>query len=210
MLIDDAHMLYLNLKRLDLLKDSPPFWWPAYGTFEVILGAILTQNTSWKNVEKSLENLRFNDLITLEKINTCNFELLKACITPSGFYNNKAKYIKLLVEQIQNEFGDFEIFCERVQREWLLQQKGIGAESADSILCYACKRPEMVIDRYTQRLLNALGYEFESYDALKQWCEQLQDDFNEEELPKVYAEFHGMIVEYMKRYRCKEGITIVF
>ncbi len=210
MYIDDSYELYKKLKALELLHESLPFWWPQYGSFEVVLGVILTQNTSWKNIEKSLENLRANDLLLLEDIITCNLDVLMLHIIPSGYYRNKAKYIKLLVQNIAETFGNFETFCDEVNREWLLAQKGVGPESADSILCYACKRSEMVIDSYTQRLLNALGYEFESYDELKQWCENLHVNFQEEELPKVYAEFHGMIVEYMKRYSSRKGVEIVF
>ncbi len=210
MYIDDSYELYKKLKSLKLLQESPSFWWPHYGSFEVVLGVILTQSTSWKNVEKSLVNLRVNDLLSLEGMSTCNLDVLMLHITPSGYYRNKAKYIKLLTQNIIETFGDFETFCTEVSREWLLAQKGVGQESADSILCYACKRCEMVVDSYTQKLLNALGYEFESYDELKYWCENIHSYFSDEELPKVYAEFHGMIVEYMKRYSSRKAIEIVF
>ncbi len=207
MLVDDADDLHVKLQALNLLEKSPPFWWPNYGSFEVLIGAILTQNISWVNVERSLINLKENDLLDLHNINTCNLELLKECIKPSGFFNNKSKYIKLLTANIIQEFGDFDTFCFEVGRNWLLQQKGVGNESADAILCYACGRAEMVVDKYTQRLLNALGYEFESYDELKAWCANLHS-FSEEQLPKVYAEFHGMIVEYMKCYGSKKEVEI--
>jgi endonuclease-3 related protein len=208
MRVDDADDLHVKLQALNLLENSPPFWWPGYGSFEVVIGAILTQNTSWANVEKSLLNLKENALVNLHDLNTCNIELLKECIRPSGFFNNKSKYIKQLTKNIVQEFGDFECFCSDVSREWLLEQKGVGNESADAILCYACKRAEMVVDKYTQRLLNALGYEFESYDELKSWCENLHVNSDEKELAKTYAEFHGMIVEYMKCYSLKSGVDV--
>ena len=210
MYVDDAYELYQQLSSLNLLQESPPFWWPNYGSFEVVLGVILTQNSQWHRVECSLENLRSQSLCTLESIQSCPIEMLCDAIRPSGLYNTKAQYMKALTLNISREFGSFETFSNIVTREWLLQQQGIGKESADAILCYACRRGEMVVDRYTHRLLVALGYEFESYDALKEWCEQLHVNVDETQLPQVYAEFHGMIVEYMKQHANRQNINIIF
>ncbi len=210
MYVDDSYELYQRLSSLNLLQESPPFWWPNYGSFEVVLGVILTQNSQWRRVECSLENLRSQSLCTLESIQTCPMELLSDAIRPSGLHHTKAVYIKTLTDNIVANFGDFENFCHEVTREWLLQQQGIGNESADAILCYACRRSEMVVDRYTHRLLVALGYEFESYDALKEWCEQLHVNVDATTLPQVYAEFHGMIVEYMKKHVNRQKTNIIF
>ena len=210
MLVEDSYELYEKLHALALLQHAPPFWWPGYGSFEVVPGVILTQNSLWKRVECSLDNLRYNRLLSLEAIHRCDMSLLQAVIRPSGMPTNKAKYLKALVANIIDEFENFEYFSEQVSRVWLLEQKGIGPESADAILCYACQRSEMVVDRYTQRLVAALGYEFESYDALKQWCENLHVNFDTAQLPRVYAEFHGMIVAYMKANASGKNVNIIF
>lgn len=172
-------------------------WWPAYGSFEVIIGAILTQNAQWTRVEASLKNLE--SYLDVNSLIEMNIESLEGLIQPSGLFKAKAKYIKLLVSALQEDYGDFDHFCSEVNREWLLSQKGIGPETADSILCYACKREVMVVDAYTARLLNALGYEFESYDDLQDWCVKgLSSSYDQSELFKVYALFHAMIVEFVK------------
>ena len=192
--------LFRALKRLKLLENSPPMWWPAYGTFEVVVGAILTQNTQWSRVKISLDHLRECKLLSPESLSQCDREVLMELIRPSGLFKAKANNLIALSRALINDFGDFETFFLSVDREWLLAQKGIGPETADSILCYACERPVMVVDAYTARLLREFGYEFESYDDLQEWCEVgIRSDFDEEELPVVFAQFHGMIVEYVKR-----------
>ncbi len=197
--LSDSYDLYLWLERQDLLAEKPPLWWPAYGTFEVVIGAILTQNTKWEKVERSLQNLRSNDLFSLDALNQYDTDLLMSLIRPSGLYKSKAVYIKKLLRAITDEYSDFKTFTEEVDREWLLAQKGIGPETADSILCYACAREEMVVDAYTARLLYAFGLEYEAYDDIKSWCsEGLQRVFGVGELPEKYALFHGMIVEFVK------------
>jgi endonuclease-3 related protein len=144
------------------------YWWPNSRTFEVVIGAILTQQTKWENVEKSLDNLAKNSLMSVEKIAVCDDFVLSEMIKPSGFYNTKAERLKNLCVAIIEDFDDFDTFCEDVSREWLLSQKGIGKDSADSILCYACERDIMVIDSYTFRLFKAeLDIEDMEYDELR-------------------------------------------
>ncbi len=199
MQLSDSLELYQWLEKQDLLASKPPLWWPSYGTFEVIVGAILTQNSKWEKVESSLANLRENDLLSLEALSVIENDLLMTLITPSGLYKTKARYLKRLAIAITDEFGDFELFCRDVDREWLLEQKGVGPETADSILCYACERAEMVVDAYTARLLNAFGMEYELYEDIQSWCRSgIEDGYEEERFAEVYALFHGMIVEYVK------------
>lgn len=188
----DSDTLYTALERLDLLAGKASGWWPGYGTFEVLLGAVLTQNAQWERVEASLDHLRAQGLLALDALLTCNDVVLQECIRPSGLYRNKARVIQTLLAALKEEFGDFETFTCNVTRPWLLARRGIGKESADAILCYACKRNVMVVDTYTHRLLGALGWEAEEYDALQSWftCRD----------PLYAAHYHGMIVEYMKRY----------
>ncbi len=198
------------LKNLSYIKNErDPYWWPNSGTFEVLVGAILTQQTKWEKVEKSLENLKERDLLDLHELSKIDHREIAPLIKPSGFYNTKAKRVKNLCKNIVNEFGDFDSFKKRVDREWLLTQKGIGEETADSILCYACYREEMVVDSYTNRLLNALGYEFETYGEVAEWLKEgisSNLDFvyelygKEIPLSQIYARFHGKIVEYSKDY----------
>lgn len=197
--LQDSFELFSALERLKLLENSPPLWWPSYGTFEVVVGAILTQNTQWSRVEQSLANLRERELLDPAMIAQCHNESLMELIRPSGLFKAKAANLIRLCRNLLDEYGDFETFSLSVDREWLLSQKGIGPESADSILCYACARAVMVVDAYTARLLNAFGYEFESYDELQEWCEAgVRNYFDEVQLNAAFARFHGMIVEYVK------------
>jgi len=197
--LQDSWDLFSALERLKLLENSPPLWWPSYGTFEVVIGAVLTQNTQWERVKISLDNLRNLDLIDPSMLSKCHNESLMELIRPSGLFKAKAANLIRLSRNMIEEFGDFETFVLSVDRDWLLSQKGIGPETADSILCYACARPAMVVDAYTARLLNAFGYEFESYDELQEWCESgVRGYFDTVQLPAAFARFHGMIVEYVK------------
>jgi len=206
-LLSDSYELYQLLEKQDLLKNKPPLWWPEYGSFTVVIGAILTQNSQWRRVEKSLENLEGN--LGVESLCEIDIQRLEQLIQPSGLFKSKAKYLKALACAIKEEYGDFEQFCAEVSREWLLSQKGVGPETADSILCYACKREAMVVDAYTARLLSAFGYNFESYGDLQEWCtEGFYHGIDEDEYPKVYALFHGMIVEYVKANSSGKKVNI--
>jgi endonuclease-3 related protein len=208
--LTDSFDLFSALERLNLLENSPPLWWPAYGTFEVVIGAILTQNTQWKRVEISLENLRQNHLLHPRLLCDTDAETLMELIRPSGLFKAKAQTLIRLSRAIVEDFGGFEEFAHTVNREWLLNQKGIGPETADSILCYACARPAMVVDAYTARFLNAFGYEFESYDELQEWCEAgIRSYFDSVQLPAAFARFHGMIVEYVKGNSKGKAVVLI-
>jgi len=203
-------MIQTSTELLKLLKykgydkaTRDSWWWPNSGTFEVVVGAILTQNTKWENVEKSLNNLKNSQLLNLENIANISLEELQELIRPSGFYKAKSKNIKQIAQNIINDFGTFKEFKELATREWLLFLKGVGQETADSILNYACYKEAFVVDSYTNRLLNAFGYEFEKYEELQEW---IIDSFYQgylEVFPNLsrtqaYARAHGMIVEYCK------------
>ena len=200
-MIEDSYALYRKLDALDLLKHRPPHWWPNAETFEVVVGAILTQNTTWKNVEKSLKNLE--GFLTLESLLTLNEEKLKEHIYPSGFYNQKAPRLLSLARHITDEFGSFERFRNEVTRDWLLQRKGIGPETADSILCYACFRDEMVVDNYTKRVLRQYDVVLPSYIAYKSFLEEGIRKHCHDDINLIFSRFHGMIVEYNKRMKLK-------
>jgi endonuclease-3 related protein len=202
-----SYELLMELRKKDLLKNKPKYWWPNVGTFEVVVGAILTQNTKWENVEKALNQLKVkNEKLKVEEIATYDYTYLAELIKPAGFYNQKAKRLIALSRNILRDFGDFENFKENVSRQWLLNQKGIGFETADSILCYACFKETMVMDAYTKRLVKKNGFEFESYDDMKEWFERGIEEnwdkvaeFYENDLNLCFARFHGKIVEFMKR-----------
>ena len=196
--------LFKRLKELgydNFARDS--WWWPNSGTFEVVIGAILTQNSSWSNVEKALTNLKEAKLLSLENIASTPIDILQDLIKPSGFYRVKAKNIQKLSQNIIADFNTFIEFKASVTRDWLLSQKGIGQESADAILNYACYKEAFVVDSYTARLLNGFGYEFNSYNELQDWIVESFYSGFKEVFPNLsranaYARAHGMVVEYCK------------
>ena len=206
----DSFDLLVALKKLGYLQTTrDPLWWPHSGTFEVVVGALLTQQSKWEKVEESLSHLKTENLLTLETLSSADTNHIASLIKPSGFYNTKAPRLIMLTQNILKDFGSFDTFVNEVDRTWLLAQNGIGMESADSILCYACHRPVFVVDSYSQRLLGALGYEFETYIDLQEWMQQgIEENFHkigllygaETDLATVYARFHGKIVEYAKKH----------
>lgn len=175
--------------------------------FEILISVILTQNTNWKNVLKALDNLRKQGIDSLEQIDHLTDKDLALLIKPSGFYNTKAKRIKNFVSKILKEFETLENFKNLVSREWLLNIKGLGYESVDSVLNYLCKREILVVDSYTNRLALALGYEFENYEELREFFESGIESNQEElcklldkkcELFELYQIFHALIVAFAK------------
>ncbi len=206
--ISNSYELLVFLKNQNLIDENLENWWPNDNQFEIFLGAILTQNTKWINVEKSLENLRNLNINSLEDIIALDIDIFINAIAPSGFKNQKSKRIKQIAKNILEYFGSFDNFCENVSREWLLLQKGIGPETADAILCYACMQDYMVVDSYTNRLLKSFGYEFESYEDIQTWLVYgINENYDkiitlygyEISLNQLYSRLHGKIVEYMKQ-----------
>jgi len=203
-MIQNSTELFKLLKKAgfdNISRDD--WWWPNSGSFEVVVGAILTQNTKWENVEKSLNNLKDANLLNLKALASASIDTLQELIRPSGFYKAKSKNIKLISTNILNDFSSFESFKEIVDREWLLMQKGVGLETADSILNFACYKEAFVVDSYTNRLLRAFGYEFDSYEALQEWIVDsfyngYIEVFPDSNRAQAYARAHGMVVEYCK------------
>ena len=157
--------------------------------FEVCLGAILTQNTSWSNVNKVLNELRKNNLIDQEKLSSINIIKLASLIKSSGYNNQKAKKIKEFIKFLDSE--------KEINRENLLAIWGVGEETADSILLYAYQEPIFVIDTYTKRIFSRLGVcqDNISYKELQEiFHENLKKD------SKFFNEYHALIVEHAKRY----------
>jgi len=203
-----AYELFSALYQKNLIDiKTNPFWWENCGTFQTLIEVFLTQQTKWQKVQASIEHIKNFQLLDPKKILEVEQYKLASAIVPSGFYNQKATRIKLFVKNMINDFGDFENFKNSVDREWLLRQKGIGFESADSILCYVCFKPVMVVDNYTNKLFKRFNFEFESYDDLKEYLEndilenesKILAQFQEfKDIHQIFAIFHGLIVEFCK------------
>ncbi len=174
-------------------------WWPVHKDTDVFLevsvGAILTQNTSWRNVEKAINNLIKENLLDWQKLEDVDIEKLKRCIKPAGFYNQKAVYIKNFVKKVKN------LNKKNINRKLLLSIKGIGKETADSILLYGIGKPYFVVDGYTKRLFYRVGIinkKSISYEDLQMLVmKAVPPDTH------TYRMFHAVIVEHCKRY-CKK------
>jgi endonuclease-3 related protein len=186
-------------KRL-LTEFGPQGWWPADTPFEVVVGAILTQSTSWTNVEKAINNLKKAGLLTPNGLYNVPLRRLAGLIKPSLYYNVKARKLKSFMDFLYGNYdGKLDLLLSLPAgqlRAELLSVWGVGPETADSIVLYAAHKPSFVIDAYTKRVYGRLGMlEKEStYDEAKR--------FFEEGLPKdvrLYQEYHALIVELGKR-----------
>jgi len=193
-------------------------WWPmdiSYHKknngdprFEIITGAILTQNTAWSNVEKALENLKEQKILDIKKISNIEITQLQQLIKPSGFFNQKADRIKNIAVYLhKNYHNNLNFFFSRdilTIREELLSLKGIGPETADSILLYAGNMPIFVVDAYTKRLCKRIPLDTKTnYDDIQNFFEvDIQNNYSKKEIVQIYNELHALIVEIAKNY-CK-------
>ncbi len=182
---------------------GPQHWWPGDTPFEVVVGAILTQNTSWANVDKAIANLKSASRLTPEELHRIDIIELATLIRPAGYYNIKAKRLKSFVNWLFDNYdGQLTnlqpIATDRLRSE-LLGIKGIGRETADSILLYALGRPVFVVDAYTARIMSR--HQLIEPDAD---YEQLRDLF-ESNLPtdvQLFNEYHALLVRTGKDF-CK-------
>lgn len=182
---------------------GPQNWWPGETQFEIITGAILTQNTNWANVEKAITNLKSAHLLTQEKLHHLDVSELAELIRPAGYYNIKAKRLKSFLNWL---FRDYDGRLENLEaldtdrlRNELLAVNGVGPETADSILLYAFGRPVFVVDAYTARVAVRHGLIEPDADY-----EQLRDLF-QSSLPQdvqLFNEYHALLVRVGKEY-CK-------
>jgi len=178
-------------------------WWPGDTKVEVVVGAILTQNTAWKNVEKAIKNLKERKMLSLERLASAKLNELEDAIRPSGFYKQKAKRLGNLFKYIKINYSTLERFFDKDKNELrneLLNLNGIGNETADSIVLYAAEKPTFVIDAYTRRIMNRVyGIDEEiEYNKLKEYFEsRLRPDL------ELYKDFHAQFVELGKRF-CKK------
>jgi endonuclease III related protein len=228
-----VHAIYRKLSR----AWGPQHWWPAETPFEVIAGAVLTQNTSWTNVEYALANLRVAGGLSVDGIRALPLERLEQLVRPSGYFRQKSRRLKQFVAFLDANYGgSLEAMLATptpALREKLLAQKGIGPETADSILLYAGHHPVFVVDAYTRRVLErhqAVGADAK-YDDVRMLVEEALQGVNalagagsgalDPQRPavhppsamstaprppraRIYNEMHGLFVQVGKHYCAKQ------
>lgn len=192
----------LNPTKSDLLKVfaallkmyGPLHWWPADSAYEVAIGAILTQNTAWRNAEKALANLRGAGIWSIQDLHATEQKDLSILIRPSGYFNIKARKLKEFARVVVRDYqGNFEMLLKLPKQELraaLINIWGIGEETADDIVLYAAKKPSFVVDTYTRRIVKRLGWSVDgnSYGDYKH--------FFESRLPadtKLFNEYHALL-----------------
>lgn len=196
---------YLAAFEQLLAHFGPQHWWPAETPFEMMVGAVLTQNTSWSNVKKAIGNLRQADLLSYPALSCCPAAELAGHIRPAGYYNLKAQRLLNLCTMLDHCYqGSIEAFLGDDQfrgRENLLAVRGVGPETADSILLYACGHPVFVVDRYTHRVFsrhNLLDEETDYPNIQQTFVDHLPVDTD------LYQEYHALIVRVATQY-CKKS-----
>lgn len=182
----------LKIYKLLLKEYGHQEWWPADSSFEVAVGAILTQNTSWANVEAAIDRLRESGMLDARKLAEESTEVIGALVKPAGFWKAKARTIKSIARVFSE--NSFEEGCNKPTRRALLEIKGVGSETADAILLYAFAEAAFVVDKYTRRLLIRLGLNPpEGYQALQAiFVKSLPKDV------ELYREYHALIVKHCK------------
>lgn len=193
--------LLMQMYQALLAVLGPSKWWPAQSPFEVAVGAILTQNTSWTNVEKAIANLREHDLLTPARLAAASPEDVQRHIRPSGFFRQKTAKLGAFLDFLNELQGvDFSVFDgweTQALRNCLLSIKGIGPETADGILLYALHRPVFVVDAYTARICHRHGMVGEDvgYDELQAlFTDRLPRDV------ALFNEYHALLVRTGKQW----------
>ncbi len=194
-----------DMYRLLLEAFGPQHWWPGDTPLEIMTGAVLTQNTSWQNVEKAVTNLQEADLLTFDILSSLAPEVLAEQIKPCGYYNLKAGRLLNLLRFIQQEYDNLEDFLAQeindLRRE-LLSIKGIGPETADSIILYAANQPAFVVDSYTVRIL--VRHQFLAEDEADY---HLVREMFMDSLPldsALFNEYHALLVRLGKNF-CRKS-----
>lgn len=187
---------------------GPQRWWPARARFEVVVGAILTQNTSWANVEKAIVSLRVSGLLSYSRISRCSLGRLARRIRPAGSFNVKARRLRSFTEALRRRHGGsltrlLSLRLAHARRELLLIH-GVGPETADCILLYAGDRAAFVVDAYTRRILSRIGLmradaRSASYEDVRSFCMK-----NLPRSVKVYNECHALLVRLAKEH-CRKS-----
>lgn len=185
---------------------GPQGWWPGETSFEVMVGAVLTQNTAWSNVEKAMANLKEARSLDVQTIATLDATALAELIRPAGYFNVKAKRLQNFCRWLLQQGGESALQQrdDATLRHGLLSVNGVGPETADDMLLYAFGRPVFVIDAYTRRIFSRLGLITgdESYEQLRHLFEQQLAEGHGESDTRVqlFNEYHALIVIHAKRY----------
>jgi len=180
-----------------LARFGPQHWWPAETPFEVIVGALLMQQTAWRNVQAAIANLKRARLLSPAGIANTPIPELRPHIRVAGLYRSKPRRLREFCKRLMDFRGDLDAFFKRdprVVREDLLAQEGVGPETADSILLYASDVPTFLVDAYTVRIARRLGWvDTDEYAAVKRWFEaHVPRDLNR------YREYHALLVAHGK------------
>ena len=202
--VENMQQKLLNIFNILLKSFGKRNWWPGETELEIIVGAVLTQNTSWKNVEKAINNMKYHNVLDIHTLYTMDRETLASIIKPSGFYNIKSNRLKNIINVIYNEYSSNILNLNELSildvRNKLLVINGIGKETADSIILYALNKPIFVVDVYTKRFLkNHRLYNVENdYDTIQRFfMKHLPND------TYLFNEFHALIV-YLCQNFCKK------
>ncbi len=178
---------------------GPQYWWPGETPFEIAVGAILTQNTNWGNVEKAVTNLKKHNALSARTLYKMNPRALASLIKPAGYYNVKTRRLKafagFLKHHYRNSMKRMKAEDTQFIRDRLLQVHGIGPETADSILLYALEKPVFVVDAYTKRVLSRHGLADEkaAYQAIQELFQK-----NLPKKTKLFNEYHALFVRLAK------------
>jgi endonuclease-3 related protein len=200
----------MDVYRLLFARWGPQYWWPGRTRLEIIVGAILTQNTAWANVEKAIRRLRKARALNIRRLHAADLKTLADWIRPAGYFNVKARRLRSFTQMMFDRFGGNlrRLFALETPalREVLLGVNGIGPETADSILLYAAGRPVFVVDAYTRRFMMRhgwIGAEATYDDIARFFTERISRD------AVLYNEYHALIVALGKNLcrpkpRCEE------
>ncbi len=203
----ELHQAYMLMRQ----RFGHQHWWPGENEFEVCIGAILTQNTAWVNVEKAINNLRNAKVLSPYKLYSLPVEELATLIKPAGYFNVKACRVRNFLEVLVRDFsGDLKTMLSGNMndiRNRLLAIKGIGNETADSMLLYAGGHLSFVIDAYTKRIFYRHGWckADVEYEELKRMCEQLLKSDTTTDLLDYWQDYHAQLVMVGKNF-CKSKV----
>lgn len=198
--VDHKSQLLRRAYQLMVHRFGHQHWWPGDTPFEVCVGAILTQNTSWKNVERAIANLKAAGVLDPRKLFALPERRLAELLRPAGYFNVKARRLRSFLRVLVGNFGadPGRLFAgdTAVVRERLLAISGIGPETADSMLLYAGGHPSFVIDAYTKRILERHGWcgADATYDDLKRLCESALDETSSRERLDYWQDYHAQLV----------------
>lgn len=201
-----THRVFADVYERLYRAFGPQGWWPAASPFEMMVGAVLTQNTAWTNVERAIERLERAGALTPERLQAMDACDLEACLRPSGTFRVKARRLKAFVSHFTARYaGSVERMRDRPAgplREDLLSIPGIGPETADCILLYALEKPRFVVDAYTRRIFGRLGWRGagDSYEEVQAAFESSAGRDSPHSRIEMFNEYHALLVRLGKTF----------